>query len=48
MSKRGIVNELHKVARHNFKRRHVVVKDLNDLFQADLVEMISYANENKG
>lgn len=46
--KRQVVNELHKPSRINFKRRKVIIKALNDLFQADLVEMIPYAKENKG
>lgn len=46
--KRQIVNEIHKPARINFKRRRVIIKSLNDLFQGDLVEMIPYAKENKG
>lgn len=48
MSKRQIVNELHKPARRHYPRRHVITKGLNDLFQADLVEMIPYAHENRG
>lgn len=46
--KEEIVNELHKPARKYFKRRRVIVKGLNDLVQADLVEMIKYAKINKG
>jgi hypothetical protein len=46
--KEEIVRELHKPARKNFKRRRVVLKGLNDLYQADLVEMIPYAKLNKG
>lgn len=46
--KKEIVNELHKPARKTFKRRRVIVKGLNDLFQADLVEMIPYARMNRG
>lgn len=46
--KREIVDELHKSARINFNRRRVIVKGLNDLFQADLVDMIKYARYNKG
>lgn len=42
------MDELHKPARKNFKRRRVIIKGLNDLFQADLVEMIPYAKSNKG
>lgn len=45
--KEDIVNEIHKPARKHFKRRRVIVKGLNDLFQADLVEMIPYAKINK-
>jgi regulator of sigma D len=47
MSRRAIVNELHKPARKNFKRRRVIVKGINDLLQGDLVEMIPYYRENK-
>lgn len=47
-TRQQIVNELHKPARRNFKRRSIIIKALNDLFQADLVEMIPYAHENKG
>lgn len=46
-AKIDIVNEIHKPARINFKRRKVVVKGLNELLQADLVEMIPYAKYNK-
>lgn len=46
-NKRQLVNEIHKPARINFKRRRVILKSLNDLFQADLVEMIPYAKFNK-
>lgn len=46
MDKRGIVDELHKAARRNFKRRHVIVKYIDDLWQADLVEMGAYSSEN--
>jgi len=43
-----IANELHKPVRHHFTRRRVVIKGLDDLWQADLVEMIPYARNNKG
>lgn len=46
--KREVINELHKPARKNYRRRHVIIKGLRDLFQADLVEMIPYAGVNKG
>lgn len=46
--KEDVVQELHKPARKNYKRRRVIVKGLRDLFQADLVEMIPFARINKG
>lgn len=48
MSKQSLINELHKAARRNFKRRRVIMKGIDDLWQADLVEMIPYANLNSG
>lgn len=48
MSKKQIVNELHKPARRNYPRRRVITKGIDDLWQCDLVEMIPYARENKG
>ncbi|XP_060881906.1 uncharacterized protein LOC132953537 [Metopolophium dirhodum] len=48
MSKREIANELHKPARKNFTRRRVNVYGKNDLWQADLVEMIPYSKINGG
>ena len=48
MSRLGIATELHKPARRNYRRRKVVTRGLNELFQADLVEMIPYARSNKG
>ena len=45
--KQDIVNELHKPARKNFTRRRVIIKGLNEPFEADLVEMNAYANFNK-
>ncbi|KAJ8912375.1 hypothetical protein NQ315_014743 [Exocentrus adspersus] len=46
--KEDVVNEVHKPARRNFLRRRVQVRGLNNLIQADLVEMIPYARENSG
>lgn len=46
--KREVVEEIHKQARINFKRRNVIIKSLYDLYQADIVEMIPYAEENDG
>lgn len=48
MSKRDVVEELHRPCRRNFKRRKVIIKGLDDLWQADLVEMGVYASENNG
>jgi hypothetical protein len=48
MSKKILVNELHRQVRKNFKRRHVIMKGINDTWQIDLVEMIPYAKENRG
>lgn len=48
MSKASIVNEIHKNARRNFLRRHVILKDIDDLWQADLIDVqtISKFNSN--
>lgn len=43
-----IINELHKPARKKFTRRNTVLKGINDLYQADLVEVIPYSRINKG
>lgn len=44
--KKDIVDELHKRARKNFPRRHVIIKGFDELWQIDLVEMIPYEGEN--
>lgn len=48
MSKRQLVEELHSPARKHFKRRKVIIKGIDDLFQADLVDMSAYAGQNRG
>jgi len=48
MSKREVVEELHKPARRNFIRRRVIIKGYDDLWQADLVEMGNYEKKNNG
>lgn len=48
MEKRQIVNEIHSPARKNFPRRRVIMKGIDDLWQADLVEMGNYSKINKG
>lgn len=47
MERQRLVNELHKQARKYYPRRHVNVKGIDDLWQADLVDMQAYATENK-
>lgn len=47
MSKRDLVNELHREARRNFIRRRTRMIGIDDTVQADLVEMIPYASKNK-
>lgn len=46
--KKQVVEEIRKQKRINFKRQRVIIKGLNDLFQADLVDMKEYARESKG
>lgn len=46
--KKRIVDELHKPARKNFYRRNVVLKGINDLYQADLIEMRPHSKINNG
>lgn len=46
--KEQVVNELHKSARKNFRRRRVIMKGIDDLWQIDLVEMGMFEKENNG
>ena len=46
--KQDLINELHKPARKNYPRRRVIIKGIDDLWQADLAEFQTYASENKG
>lgn len=48
MSKADVINEIHKQARVRFKRRTVVMKDIDDLWQADLIDMQMYSKLNNG
>jgi len=43
-----LASELHKPARVHYKRRHFIMKGINDTFQIDLVEMHKHSRENKG
>lgn len=47
MNKRDLVEELHSSARKNFRRRKTNMRGIEDTIQADLVEMIPYAKENR-
>lgn len=42
-----MINELHRSVRQNNKRRKVILKGIDDLIVADLVEMIPYAKINR-
>lgn len=46
-STKKIAKELHRPARRNFLRRAVKVKGLHNMYQADLVEMMPRAKQNK-
>lgn len=48
MSKLQVVEEIHHNARTFFPRRSYVMRGVNDTFQADLIEMIPFANQNNG
>lgn len=48
MAKQQIVNEIHSAARRNFLRRHVILKGIDDLWQADLMDMQNLRKYNKG
>lgn len=43
-----LVRELHRPARKNFKRRHVIMKTIDDTWSSDLKDLSSYSKENKG
>lgn len=43
-----IVNELHRPARKNYPRRRVIIKGIDDLWQADLLELQPHAQDNEG
>ncbi len=46
--RRTVVEELHKPARRNYPRRKYDIRDIDETWQADLVEMQPYSKENKG
>lgn len=46
MSKADVVDEIHKNVRVNFPRRSVILKDIDDLWQADLIDMQALSDVN--
>ena len=48
MEKAAIAVELHRPARKNYTRRRVVMRGLDETWQADLVDMSAYARYNNG
>lgn len=48
MKKEQIVNEIHRSARKNYRRRPVILKEINDLWQADLLDLQKFQTFNKG
>ncbi|XP_070170801.1 uncharacterized protein [Polyergus mexicanus] len=47
VSKNDIIDELHKPARRNYPRRSTITLGIDDLWQADLVEMDSGASHSR-
>lgn len=43
----AIVNELHKPIRHNFPRRKVITYGIDDLWQADILDLSNLKSSNK-
>lgn len=48
MIKEQIANEIHKAARKNFSRRTVILKGIDDLWQADLIDLKQFKKINHG
>lgn len=48
MSKKQVVDEIHMPARKHYKRCKVIIRGIDETFQADLVDMQKYAKENRG
>ena len=44
----SLANELHKPLRHNFQKRYVFVRHMDDIWGADLVDMKALADDNDG
>lgn len=48
VERKALAEELHKPARRNYPRRHVDIRGLDETWQADLVDMSTYAHQNSG
>lgn len=48
MTKRQIVEEIHRYARKNFERRKYSMRGIADTLQADLIEMQDFKQNNRG
>ena len=44
----SLASELHKPVRHNFQKRYVFVRHMDDIWGADLVDMRALTDENDG
>ena len=47
-AKKVIKDELHAPHRRNYPRRKVIMKGIDETWQADLVDMQKYSRVNKG
>lgn len=48
MTKRQIVEEIHRYARRNFERRKYTMHGINDTLQTDLIDMQQFKQANRG
>lgn len=48
MTKRQIVEEIHRYARKNFRRRKYSMRGIADTIQADLIDMQQFKKSNRG
>lgn len=48
MTKRQIVEEIHRYARKNFERRKYSIRGIADTIQADLIDMQQFKGNNRG
>lgn len=48
MRKQEIINEIYRQARKNFLRRSVVLKKIDEFWQADLMDMRNFKDKNSG